>query len=97
LLAKAEEVHLVTVDDDSNAVNSLREVEQYLLLHSAKVSSAILPATRSAGLQLLEHAQNLDALLVMGAFSHWRFKEVILGGVTDCVLRESMHPVLMMH
>jgi len=97
LLAKAEEVHLVTIDDGGAAVDSLQEVEEYLLLHSAKVSSAILPAKRFAGLQLLEHAQNLDALLVMGAFSHLRVKERILGGVTDYVLRESMNPVLMMH
>ena len=98
LLAKAEEVHLITVDDGSGAVNSLREVEEYLLLHYGGVSSKVLPdGSQFAGAQLLEHAQSLDALLVMGAFSHWRFKEVTLGGVTDYVLRKATVPVLMMH
>jgi nucleotide-binding universal stress UspA family protein len=98
LLAKAEEVHLITVDDGSGAVNSLREVGEYLLLHNGGVSSKVLPdGSQFAGAQLLEYAQGLDALLVMGAFTHRRFKEAILGGVTDYVLRNATVPVLMMH
>ena len=55
-LAKAEEVHLITVDDGSGAVNSLREVEEYLLLHCGGVSSKVLPdGSQFAGAQLLEH------------------------------------------
>ena len=33
----------------------------------------------------------------MGAFSHWRWRERLLGGVTDYMLREASIPVLMMH
>ena len=91
---------MITVDDGRGAVNSLREVEDsILLLHYGGVSrqSFSQMVHKFAGAQLLEHAQSLDALLVMGAFSHPRFKEVILGGVTDYVLRKATVPVLMMH
>jgi nucleotide-binding universal stress UspA family protein len=45
----------------------------------------------------LAQAVRLEGLLVMGAFSHWRWQERLLGGVTDYVLREASTPVLMMH
>ena len=40
----------------------------------------------------------LDAdLLVMGAYSHSRFREIILGGVTRDILRDMNVPILMAH
>ena len=36
-------------------------------------------------------------LLVMGAYGHARLRELILGGVTDTILREMTVPVLMSH
>ena len=51
------------------------------------------------GRLLLPTAQALaDAdLLVMGAYSHSRFREIILGGVTRDILRDMNVPVLMAH
>jgi len=37
------------------------------------------------------------SLLVMGAFTHGRFREMVLGGVTDHVLRKASMPVLLTH
>jgi nucleotide-binding universal stress UspA family protein len=47
---------------------------------------------------ILTQVAELDAdLLVMGAYSHSRFREIILGGVTRDILRDMNVPVLMAH
>ena len=37
------------------------------------------------------------ALLVMGAFSHWRWQEWLFGGITEQILHDGTVPVLMVH
>ena len=97
-MARAREVHLFTIDDGGEAVTSLREAEEYLSLHYDEVRSEVLTGkSHQIGKLLLAQANRLGALLVMGAFSHWRWQERLLGGVTDYVLREASTPVLMMH
>lgn len=97
-MAMAREVHLLTIDDGTKAVTSLREAEEYLALHYNEVRSEVISGEpHQAGKLLLAQASRLGALLVMGAFSHWRWQERLLGGVTDYVLREANMPVLMMH
>ena len=97
-MAKAREVHLFTIDDGSGEVASLREVEEYLSLHYDEVRSEVVKGeAHQVGKLLLAQAYSLGALLIMGAFSHWRWQERLLGGVTDYVLREASTPVLMMH
>jgi nucleotide-binding universal stress UspA family protein len=97
-MAMAREVHLFTIDDGSRAATSLREAEEYLSLHYDEVRSEVLSGeSHQVGKLLLAQAYRLGALLVMGAFSHWRWQERLLGGVTDYVLREASTPVLMMH
>jgi nucleotide-binding universal stress UspA family protein len=97
-MARAREVHLFTIDDGGDAATSLREAEDYLSLHCDEVRSGVLTGeSHQIGNLLLAQANRLGALLVMGAFSHWRWQERLLGGVTDYVLREASTPVLMMH
>ena len=97
-MARAREVHLFAIDDGSEAVTSLREAEEYLSLHYDEVRSEVLTGeSHQVGKLLLAQAHRLGALLVMGAFSHWRWQERLLGGVTDYMLREASIPVLMMH
>jgi nucleotide-binding universal stress UspA family protein len=36
-------------------------------------------------------------LLVMGAYGHWRWKEQVLGGVTEDALENRSVPVLLAH
>jgi hypothetical protein len=48
--------------------------------------------------RLGENVSELDVdLLVMGAYSHSRFREIILGRVTRDILRDMNLPVLMAH
>ena len=52
----------------------------------------------SAGDVLLNEAADLGAdLIVMGAYGHSRFRELVLGGVTRTLLGQMTVPVLMSH
>lgn len=70
----------------------------YLACHGIEVE-IITPASggdaRSALLALAE--QRSADLLVMGSFGHSRFREIVLGGVTETVLGAAVIPVLMAH
>ena len=58
----------------------------------------IEPDYRSVGEALLAEAEAAAAdLLVMGAYSHSRLRELVLGGVTRYVLENAAIPVLMAH
>jgi nucleotide-binding universal stress UspA family protein len=51
-----------------------------------------------SGVTLLSRASDLSAdLIVMGAYGHSRWREVVLGGTTRSVLRSMTVPVLMSH
>jgi nucleotide-binding universal stress UspA family protein len=55
-------------------------------------------AEKDVGDQLLSRALDRGAdLLVMGAYGHSRFRELVLGGTTRAVLRRMTLPVLMSH
>lgn len=97
-LRTAKQVHLVTVGEGDEAAASLREVELYLQLHYAEVRSEFL-ARRPGGevSDILQHKAEVlgGALLVMGAFSRWRWREQLFGGVTDSVLRRARVPIVL--
>ena len=51
-----------------------------------------------AGQAILALANDLDAeLLVMGAYGHSRWREMVLGGATRTVLAQAALPVLLSH
>jgi nucleotide-binding universal stress UspA family protein len=74
-------------------------VENYLQLHFAELRSEIIaPSGKNIGETLISTCETRgSALLVMGAYSQWRWQERVFGGVTEYVLREARTPVLMAH
>jgi nucleotide-binding universal stress UspA family protein len=98
-LALAENVHLVAVGETDQSLAVLDQIEQYLRLHHAAVRSSVIPASgRTVGDALLHRCETLGgALLVMGAYSHGRWRERVFGGVTEHVLNKARIPVLMVH
>jgi nucleotide-binding universal stress UspA family protein len=57
-----------------------------------------VPVNRDVGAGLLAAASAFEAdLLGMGAYSHSRLRQMILGGVTRHVLGHAAVPVLMAH
>jgi nucleotide-binding universal stress UspA family protein len=59
----------------------------------------VAPHLSSVGATLLAEAAEHDAsLLVMGAYSHSRLREMLLGGATRHILKNAVaRPVLMAH
>ncbi len=98
-IAKANEVHLIAIGEGEESVSSLQDVEEYLQLHYSEVRSEVLAAgKRGVGERLLARAESLGgALLITGAYSHWRGQGRAFGGVTEFMLSEATVPVLMMH
>ena len=74
------------------------DIALYLARHGVEVEVQVRPHAPDTGHALLSLASDLDAdLLVMGAYGHSRFREVMLGGATRTVLATARLPVLMMH
>jgi nucleotide-binding universal stress UspA family protein len=59
--------------------------------------SELAPDSRPVGEVLLSEAAGEGALLVMGAYGRWRWREWVFGGVTRHVLHHTPVPVLMAH
>ena len=104
LLRKARDVTIVEIperDDDRSAVMAgVTDVAAWLARHgvtaSARVSEAVRNATAAA--QLEQVAGDLGAgLIVAGAYGHSRFRELILGGVTQYLVTQSARCVLLSH
>jgi nucleotide-binding universal stress UspA family protein len=99
LFDKAERISLVYVDTGAKQGPSVEEAADYVERHGFAVDvKTIAPQSKGVGSTLLRHAHTQNSsLLVMGAYSHNRLREVILGGVTRYVLENATISVLMVH
>ena len=97
--AKAASVSLLSVAESDEDDTSLAAMAEYLTLSGLKVDASRIaaPAGGVAKTLLGEASAKPGALLVMGAYGHWRWREWVFGGVTQEVLRSTTLPVLMAH
>jgi nucleotide-binding universal stress UspA family protein len=97
----AKSVQIVSVDRDANRRGaSQSEALAYLGCHGIHATARVVtPQLRSVGDTLLATAAEQDiGMLVMGAYSHSRLREMLLGGATRHVLSNSTaRPVFLMH
>ncbi len=97
LLARAEQVRVYAGTQEGAAAAALPAI---LSEHgiAARRRGLAVGARGSFGAALLEAvAEDGGDLLVMGAYAHSRWREMLLGGVTRHVLAEATIPVLMRH
>ena len=101
LMATARRVEIVSVGEDDAAVAESRaDVIRYLGWHGITATARqVKPLSRSIGDTLLYEASEAGiGMLVMGAYSHSRVRELLLGGVTRHVLSNVVvTPVFMAH
>lgn len=105
LLHAAEQVSVFTApwrnDDFLGAEDTVHDLSLpgYLVWHGIRARSLRpQPTERSVGTALLRTATEQDAtLLVMGAYTRSRVRQVMLGGVTQDILQSASLPVLMAH
>ena len=96
-MQRAERVRILTAQEYQRRGPGAMELAGYLALHGIQAESAeFRPIEKEVGRGLLEGARKFDSdLLAMGAYSHSRLRQLILGGVTRHVLENATLPVMM--
>jgi nucleotide-binding universal stress UspA family protein len=99
LLDRAQRVRILSITTGAKQGPPASEIAANLDWHGIAADVVELsPDYRSVGEVLLAEASAINAdLLVMGAFSHSRLRNLILGGVTKFVFEQATLPVLMAH
>ena len=96
-MKQAEGVRILSADGYQRRGPAARELAAYLALHGINAEIVMFrPIDREVGAGLLDAAHEFGCdLLAMGAYSHSRLRQLILGGVTRHVLEKSTIPVMM--
>lgn len=99
LLQRAEQVTLVVLNPNwRHGEQPGADMGLYLARHGVRCVVESRDTEEDDGIALLEMAEEASAdCLVLGGYGHARFRELLLGGVTDTVLRRMTLPVLMAH
>ncbi|ABI63089.1 Universal stress protein family [Granulibacter bethesdensis CGDNIH1] len=94
---KAEAVCILTAHSYYRQGPAAKELVEYLGCHGIRADIAHFnPVDGSVGAGLLQAAEDFSCdLLAMGAYSHSRLRQMILGGVTRHVMEHARIPVLM--
>ncbi len=98
-LEKASRVEIVSINASKDLDLPSADIATHLSRHGIDVETRKIEAKgHDVGGALTNLAEESDAdLIVMGAYGHSRFRELILGGVTRHVLESMPVPVLMTH
>ena len=96
-LHKAQAVRILSATEYQRNGPSARELADYLMLHGVHAELATFrPIDREVGAGMLAAAREFGAdLMTLGAYSHSRLRQLILGGVTRHVLERADLPVIM--
>ena len=100
LIAAAKKVTVLTADSDRTSAARAPELASYLEWHGIKPDTRTfaVDGRQPVGTALLAECADAGAdLLVMGAYTHSRMRQLILGGVTRRVLEEAQIPLYMAH
>ena len=102
MLRKAKEVNVAEIveagDSRSAAVSRVRDVVTWLSRHGVSASEVVPEQSGDAIAQLDAIAANVGAgVVVAGAYGHSRFRELILGGMTQHLMTQSSRCVLLSH
>jgi nucleotide-binding universal stress UspA family protein len=94
---RAQAIRILYADEYQRRGPTAEGIQAYLRWHEITAEATMFkPQTREVGAGLLGAARDFGAdLLVMGAYSHSRLRQLILGGVTRHVLENADIPVQM--
>src|SRR3954466_6293173 len=93
-MKQADAVRILSADGYQRRGPAAPELAAYLALHGVNADIVMFPSIRnSVGAGLMEAASQFGCdLLSMGAYSHSRLRQLILGGVTRHVLENAAIP-----
>ena len=102
LLAKADRILVLSVEDGRGSaatMESAERVAQQLRWHGPNTEAIYMnPGGRSVVDEIVKSARDNKAdLIVSGGYGHSRLRELVLGGVTRDLMRESSFPVFFFH
>jgi len=99
LLMISERVSAVTFGEPTYGESPPPDIKEYLGRHGLKAQYQQLPDSEvETGEAVLAFARQVEAdLIVAGAYGRSRIREIVLGGVTQYLLRHTTVPVLMSH
>jgi nucleotide-binding universal stress UspA family protein len=99
ILEKLDTVDILSIDPEGIGDLPGSDIAQHLARHGINVNAKQSTANQiDPGDVLLNHVADTGAdLIVMGAYGHSRFREMIMGGVTRHILEHMTVPVLMSH
>jgi nucleotide-binding universal stress UspA family protein len=98
-LRAAQRVVVASVSGSGVSGPEAEDVAGHLARHGIPVTSRQIPAdNRPAGEAILDEAGEIGAdLLIKGAFSRSRLRQIIFGGMTEHVIEFARLPLLMAH
>jgi len=98
-LAQAKEVVVLTVEEGMVAGPTGAEIARYLHRNDiAAAAKSVRTGERAVGAAMLEEGAALGTdLLVKGAYTHSRLRQMIFGGATSHILANAQVPVIMAH
>ena len=100
LLRQAEQVTMVTVEGAMVPGPKAADMLDYLAAHGIRgIESKVKPAAKSStGEAILAEARRLGAdLLIKGAYTQSRLRQMIFGGATQHILQSADIPVMLSH
>ncbi|MCT6879324.1 MAG: universal stress protein [Commensalibacter sp.] len=93
---RADAVTILYTPDYEKQGMEIKDVIEYLRFHKVKAVAQEFNPGRDTGASMLDICNKLNAdMLCMGAYSHPRWQQLILGGVTRYMLENANIPVLM--
>lgn len=98
-LNRAESVVVLSVEGWLVQGPSGQQVASHLIRNGiSAIAKAVASDGRAVGQTILDEARAIDAdLLLKGAYTHSRLRQIIFGGATRQILAEAELPVLMAH
>ena len=98
LMQKAKKVHIITSKEYTDDIKQIRKLQAFLSCHDIETTYEVVKTTITPGEALLNHAQKGEYdLIIAGAFGHKGFKELMFGGTTKYLLKNTNIPVFMSH
>ncbi len=98
-LVQADDIVIFQIETGAKSGPAAEDLAAFLALHGVSTEvRRLIPDRMSVAERLLTEAAKAELdLLVMGAYSHSRLAQMVLGGVTHEVLSRAELPILMSH
>ena len=97
LLQTADEVHIICAGRDNQLGPKSGQLAAYLAHYGIKANKVMTKGQDEPAELTASFRETGSDLVLMGAYSRARFRELVFGGMTEFMLRKSPIPVIMQH